>query len=1515
LPDVVKIRNETPTDIWVGFHQRRTFRPLEEADYTLPSNIPDFRWQVPGLGDSILRHIWKSSLPSVLTIDLALVTSTLGPGYSNNKQFLDKLPSLKQQGSNELRVTNGTSDVATVWLLDPEGHIPMGEIAPGETWEHPSEEFLIWYFRTRSGEPLGMLAHPFPRILPDPKPPFHVKLTTDFLEAWLAYQARKIGTGASTGDTKDNRGLGPLKLIGEKRSITPGPDDQIFITASTVRLDISEEPFNDLENREVRDVEIAGATLRWSKGNQILSGYYGENNAADIRSLTIFCDRMEVEDNLRFPRTNVTIYARELVFRGIGRIDTTPLPPAGRAKSEYLTQDPDDPTKTDVPADEDGHPTYKAADGRKGEPGGNITIYAREVWYEEPSGAYDPAIRFICRGGKGQQGEAGGLKAYVRGEEKLPEKYGPLPIVTADDVKRAFEDVFKLSCSNFRWPGDVDEPGKIADSPWQTNDVVSVSVFAFSAGLWCRRLYLPSRDWNSAGSWPSEDRNPSAWGCNGRGAYPGGWPGDGGDGGSFTLITEKPAPMIASLRDAGEMGDPTLPLWGDTVKQRPVHVFLKIWDKYIGQQTRAPEMVVSGRGGQHGREAFGRAGHPRSSVYRGELFIDPEGRGNYKYVYDNYFVSNEDRVFDTRPNKGKGGPRDQKERSDLSWAHPAAMAAVLSYARTAFRNGFREEAARALAPYYIVSMLQSNTVAKCSGEVRMAFSSMATLYNNFPLDLDYYGNPPGWVPRLNALSNLSVLKTVREAAYETYYFTDKMLREAQELEDVRDTAELAKAALKREMDTARQQVKRAYDELPRAMNKLNDVQKEVIGVGEEIAALRNEATIRAKDKAMQQRFFSAALQLVDGIAKSVPIGQPFLGAAGSVFGAASKIDWTAEKPLETASTALDDLSQQVTTFVTDKKEAAVAAVTSGLSGVAAKNEALVRQLAREQEDAGEKAAGEIDVTWQNVKSNELTRLEGQINNITAEIKKIRDAGKDDSDPEVATANGFVRALNEQKDRLTRMRVTSLQKQLVEYRQKQFELINRARRDAKIKTEALKKAAAQAPPSVAQRLKAATRQSEDLKAKLDDAKNTANNVMSQFESLGSGLASVGKAIMTMATPISDADPTVQRLASELLVDDPVLREKGQDFAKRLEALLAKKKQAATELMQRKQMLATSLDTVTRNLATLSQLSRQRQSIDMGLNPAAKAYLKETRDAAKDALAESIYWFAKSYHYEFLMDVQDSFFNFDTWTSELIKQENTKSQQANPNPDQPAGPGGVVTRAPKILLSKEDFLKIGDQVFQAEQLKLGKDLLGERQKRAPENVIKLTDCVLRRVNAPKTDWEKQQNEMLDALAQGETVFDFVRDFEKGSYDWNNARVSKVELVKLDIEATNPNLSLTFRVEQRGDMVIAQTVGTDRDFYRFRPGSYSDPVGWEFGYNHQKRRTDSGIEPGKQPDDVTLEKTVREMLHKDLQSATFKEYQPSLFSNYVIRITDLYAGGTKKGLKTINELNMTVFVSHSG
>jgi hypothetical protein len=124
------------------------------------------------------------------------------------------------------------------------------------------------------------------------------------------------------------------------------------------------------------------------------------------------------------------------------------------AESKYLTQDPLDPTNASAPADAQGRPTYIAQDGAKGEPGGSITLHVRRLIDEDGK-----KKRFICRGGKGQEGEAGGLKAYVV-KDGYPDKYGQLAPVTAKNVEDLFQDnnCNKDPCWRYRWPGEVTGP-------------------------------------------------------------------------------------------------------------------------------------------------------------------------------------------------------------------------------------------------------------------------------------------------------------------------------------------------------------------------------------------------------------------------------------------------------------------------------------------------------------------------------------------------------------------------------------------------------------------------------------------------------------------------------------------------------------------------------------------------------------------------------------------------------------------------------------------------------------------------------------------------------------------------------------------------------------------------------------------------------------------------------------------------------------------------------------------------
>lgn len=106
--------------------------------------------------------------------------------------------------------------------------------------------------------------------------------------------------------------------------------------------------------------------------NDVQNKVWGLSGREDIHDLSIFAERIVVRSDLLFPQTNVTIYAKELVFEDSGStnscINTTP-------------------THQSILAD--------SSQSQDGANAGNITLYIKEL-------KGNPAKRFILNGAHGQ---------------------------------------------------------------------------------------------------------------------------------------------------------------------------------------------------------------------------------------------------------------------------------------------------------------------------------------------------------------------------------------------------------------------------------------------------------------------------------------------------------------------------------------------------------------------------------------------------------------------------------------------------------------------------------------------------------------------------------------------------------------------------------------------------------------------------------------------------------------------------------------------------------------------------------------------------------------------------------------------------------------------------------------------------------------------------------------------------------------------------------------------------------
>ncbi|AEE53212.1 T9SS type A sorting domain-containing protein [Haliscomenobacter hydrossis] len=151
----------------------------------------------------------------------------------------------------------------------------------------------------------------------------------------------------------------------------PADDDDGYVIITLVKG--TREYFNHTE-RETNSISIAGKTLVFDKQIANKLKTFCDNPRNDVKELTLYAEKVIIRCALRFPQTNVTIYARSLVFED------------GSEKASINTQ-PEAPT---------------APQGNvNGSQAGSITLYLQHL-------STDFEFRFRLIGGSGQGTGNGG---------------------------------------------------------------------------------------------------------------------------------------------------------------------------------------------------------------------------------------------------------------------------------------------------------------------------------------------------------------------------------------------------------------------------------------------------------------------------------------------------------------------------------------------------------------------------------------------------------------------------------------------------------------------------------------------------------------------------------------------------------------------------------------------------------------------------------------------------------------------------------------------------------------------------------------------------------------------------------------------------------------------------------------------------------------------------------------------------------------------------------------------------
>ncbi len=1317
-------------------------------------------------------------------------------------------------------------------------------------------------------------------------------------------------------------GVGPIALVGETRT-PPSIDSADYRLVSEFEDPLPRPWFNARPNVSTRTVRIAGAVLAWnsSRENRQLMSYQGKD-VLDLGTLEIIADTVVISTALRFPGTTVRIQARVLEFTGKGSIDTTPIADELPAVSRFIDDEkrPVVPVlgtdgKEKLPAKGD-QKQFRARDGRDGERGGDIEIAVASLVV--PPG--DEVIRFRTSGSAGQRAEAGGVRDWVK-TDPAADKLDP-PAITEDTIQSKFRGTFTVAQDFWKWtwPANGDRPtnlnfpdrrvrlgsgGNVVDLVIVCHDDMSgdTNVFGFPGDD-----NGPTKDYSMGrvGNGPIADQRGALGNAfttgrrvrpgNGPDAFPGGRPGNGGPAGVVRTTTD--AGAMAALVDVsgGAAGAATAAVPGGA-PGTPTPAFrvqlniIRNGLPFFIPQTSQPNLIVEEVTGRAGRSEPERCGEPGADG-RCEQWTEP-------------------------------------------WASPEAIDAVLAFARDAYRAGHRDLARRALEPYY--AALQSHAV---SPDVQARMISIEAMRSNLRNNLDYYGNPPGWVPRMRLSTNLDYFQAARQMSYRLLYYAATAEQKFDTLTAKSELAHKMGEVLDQEMTVRVALMAESTVELTGARDKLIEVSREVAQKQAALDVVTQLAEQEALGALERQRIFRGICKTIAGVTKIVPAGQPYLGAVGDLINGVGEVDFSRPNQVgkqisdvaAKVGSITDSFLQKNGKVLTDDRTgaardrvAADKAQAASLADHLRRTKAASEDLAR----AVEEDTKPIESQWANARTEELKQLKAQLGAVNDQIADYSGA----TEPKRRAAEKAAKEAQERLiARLGALEASSLQS----YRRG----LNRSIADLEgqiadagahgdlsvdLNLERVERLKREKDELAKSKLRAVDveRQQKDLAAdtarhteELQKQKEEFEGTLTQLRSVATGISGLGAAIATLATPTKRDDPDVKALGALLIKSAHA--DEYQRLLDDFEEIGRKQTRAMARLTAAQQAIANNTAAITENLTAQLGWSRQRQALEGVLDIRAKRYLKDMQARAKDMLRRSLYYVEMAYRYEFLHDLDEEIVDYEKIVARLRPLEEITEVAPKPGSGSApvgSGPSGTpqsgtvppgtaaknqpasFTRAPVAADKKKT---LDDDVLQMGLWSQSNRIFASQQSRA-------TAAQKNKANLALTADEREQLRQT-----GEVRINLV---ERGvaNYRWEDGRITEITIDTIDLEMADMKLtqesgSLRFTFRHSGVNILRGRTpaeqGGESVFYFFQAAEWDDTISWGTTYNHLATGSKiSKDERLKDRDEFTKKSTG-----SGGTSVTFLEYQPSVFGDLTLSLTGTRIP-TKEAIREIKNVAFTV------
>jgi hypothetical protein len=279
--------------------------------------------------------------------------------------------------------------------------------------------------------------------------------------------------------------------------------------------------------------------------------------------------------------------------------------------------------------------------------------------------------------------------------------------------------------------------------------------------------------------------------------------------------------------------------------------------------------------------------------------------GSPRPAYRRYFDTKRQKNFETHYSASGNGwypvqsakpvglsPEPVELTGDLRWISPMAMEKILIHLGHAYQKnhfGYVEEQVQ-----LYVEMIELATESPKWAELDPAWAEdllqildeLRTMRHRVGSNLDFFGNPAGWVPMLSFEVNKIAFENEISRALNIMYLNYWLGNKATDLASRIDAMTTLRGEIRDQIETDRNDYGNLVDSIPGLEFEAGRIEREINQTKIDIETLKNDLLEKAKRRVLLKK----SAVILGGIAQVFPIGQPLVGIAGTIVSGFASAD-------------------------------------------------------------------------------------------------------------------------------------------------------------------------------------------------------------------------------------------------------------------------------------------------------------------------------------------------------------------------------------------------------------------------------------------------------------------------------------------------------------------------------------------------------------------------------------------------------------------------------------------------